>query len=48
MTRPGRNRFRAVRCACRVVAGEQAAIPAEARELLRAKPGDRLHVIPFA
>jgi arginine N-succinyltransferase len=46
LERPGRNRFRAVRCACRVSRGE-VAIPAAARELLRAKPGERLHLVPF-
>jgi arginine N-succinyltransferase len=48
VVRPGRNRFRAVRCAARVLSREQVAIPAAARELLRAKPGDRLHLVPFA
>lgn len=47
IVRPGaRNRFRAVRCPCRLQ-GESARIPAEARELLGAAPGDRLHVVPF-
>jgi arginine N-succinyltransferase len=44
--RAGRNRFRAVRCPSRATRGG-VAIPAEARELLRARTGDKLHVIPF-
>ncbi|HET7826037.1 MAG TPA: arginine N-succinyltransferase [Anaeromyxobacter sp.] len=44
--RPGRNRFRAVRCAARV-SRDAIALPDEARELLRARAGDRLHVVPF-
>jgi arginine N-succinyltransferase len=47
VVRPGaRNRFRAVRCACRIE-GEAARIPAEAREALGAEKGERLHVVPF-
>ena len=47
LVRPGaRNRFRAVRCACRLER-EGARIPADARALLGAGPGDRLHVVPF-
>jgi len=42
----GKNRFRAVRTPCRLD-GEEVAISAEARELLGAAPGDRMHVIPF-
>jgi arginine N-succinyltransferase len=45
-TRAGRNRFRAVRCPSRI-SRDAIALPEEARELLRARPGDRLHVIPF-
>jgi arginine N-succinyltransferase len=44
--RRGRNRFRAVRCASRLE-GDALAIPASARDLLEASPGDRLHAIPF-
>jgi arginine N-succinyltransferase len=45
--RPGRReRFRAVRCAAREVAGTLR-IPAAARRLLDARPGDRLHLVPF-
>jgi arginine N-succinyltransferase len=47
LVRPGaRNRFRAVRCPARVER-EELRVPADARELLGAEPGDRLHVIPF-
>jgi arginine N-succinyltransferase len=42
----GKNRFRAVRTACRLD-GETASLPAEARKLLGAQPGDKLHLIPF-
>jgi len=42
----GKNRFRAIRTPCRID-GESAALPAEARRLLGARPGDRLHLIPF-
>ncbi|MHB1845896.1 MAG: arginine N-succinyltransferase [Deltaproteobacteria bacterium] len=42
----GKNRFRAVRAPCRID-GDEAAIPAQARELLGCAPGDRVHVIPF-
>ncbi len=42
----GRVRFRAVRCRARV-AGEEVHLPAEARELLGARTGDRVHVVPF-
>jgi arginine N-succinyltransferase len=46
--RTGRNRFRAVRCASRISRdGETVALPAEAQELLRARPGERVHLIPF-
>ncbi len=47
LVRPGaRNRFRAVRCPARVE-GETLRIPEDARELLGAERGDRLHVVPF-
>jgi arginine N-succinyltransferase len=47
LVRPGgRNRFRAVRCPSRIH-GEAVAIPAEAREVLGARPGERVHLIPF-
>ena len=47
LLRPGaRNRFRAVRTPARVE-GETLRIPAEARALLGARAGDRLHAIPF-
>jgi len=46
IVRPGRNRFRAVRCPSRL-SGDAIAIPAAARELLRARPGDRLHAVPL-
>ena len=42
----GKNRFRAVRTPCRVD-GDEAAISPEARELLGASPGDRVHLIPI-
>ncbi len=42
----GKNRFRAVKCACRID-GEEAAIPAEARARLEVEAGDRVHVVPF-
>ena len=42
----GRVRFRAVRCAARL-GGDEVRIPARARELLGARTGDRLHLIPF-
>ncbi len=42
----GRNRFRAVRCEARIEGG-LVRIPAKARALLGARPGDRLHVVPF-
>lgn len=45
--RTGRNRFRAVRTASRVVGGTLS-LPAAARELLGVRGGDTLHVIPFA
>jgi arginine N-succinyltransferase len=41
----GRNRFRAVRAPARVD-GDDALLPREARELLQAVPGDRIHLIP--
>ncbi len=44
--RAGRDRFRAVRCAARRFR-EGVRIPAAARRLLGASPGDRVHVIPF-
>jgi arginine N-succinyltransferase len=43
----GRGRFRAVRCATSVV-GREVRIPAAARDLLGAVPGDPLHLVPFA
>lgn len=47
LLRPGaRNRFRAVRCPARVE-GETLRVPADARALLGAERGDRLHVVPF-
>ncbi len=42
----GKIRFRAVRAQVRVD-GDDALLPREARELLQAAPGDRVHVIPF-
>ncbi len=42
----GRVRFRAVRTPLRVE-GEQAVLPAEAKELLELAPGARVHVVPF-
>ncbi len=42
----GRVRFRAVRCPARI-AGEEVRIPERARELLGARPGERLHLVPF-
>jgi arginine N-succinyltransferase len=42
----GRNRFRAVRTLSRID-DEQVRLPVAAREALEARPGDRLHVIPF-
>jgi arginine N-succinyltransferase len=47
LTRAGRNRFRAVRCLA-LVEGEAVRIPAAARELLGARAGDRLHLVPVA
>jgi arginine N-succinyltransferase len=44
--REGRERFRAVRCAAHPARGA-IAIPAAARRLLAARPGDRVHLIPF-
>ena len=41
----GRIRFRAVRAQVRVD-GDDAILPREAREILQATPGDRVHVIP--
>jgi len=47
LVRPGgRNRFRAVRCPSRIHGGT-VAIPAEAREVLGARPGERVHLVPF-
>ncbi len=46
IVRPGRNRFRAVRCLSRL-SGDTVTLPAAARDLLRARPGDRLHLVPF-
>jgi arginine N-succinyltransferase len=45
--RAGRSRFRAVRCPARVDGG-RVRIPAAARELLGASPGEALHLVPFA
>jgi arginine N-succinyltransferase len=46
--RTGRNRFRALRCPSRLSRdGAEVALPAEARELLRAEAGDKLHLVPF-
>jgi arginine N-succinyltransferase len=42
----GRSRFRAVRCASRLE-GARLRIPPAARELLAARAGERVHVIPF-
>lgn len=42
----GKNRFRAVCAPCRVD-GDEAALSMDARGLLGATPGDKLHVIPF-
>jgi len=42
----GRNRFRAVRCAVRFD-DQKVLLPAKAQELLGAKPGNRLALIPF-
>jgi arginine N-succinyltransferase len=48
IVRPGgRVRFRAVRTAARVE-GDLVRLPAPARERLAARPGDRLHLVPFA
>jgi arginine N-succinyltransferase len=44
--RAGRERFRAVRCAARRT-GDGVRLPASARRLLGARPGDRVHLIPF-
>ena len=46
LVRDGRSRFRAVRCAARV-SGDEVRLPAAARELLGARAGDRLHLVPF-
>ncbi len=42
----GRSRFRAVRCPARI-SGEEVRVPARARELLGARTGDRVHLVPF-
>ena len=42
----GRVRFRAVRCPSRLD-GEEVRVPAKARALLEAEPGERLHLVPF-
>ena len=42
----GRNRFRAVRAPCRFRDAE-VQVTEQAREMLGAKSGDRLHTIPF-
>jgi arginine N-succinyltransferase len=42
----GRVRFRAVRTTSRLE-GESVRIPARAREILEAEPGERLHLMPF-
>ena len=42
----GRVRFRAVRTSARLD-GESVRIPARAREVLEAEPGERLHLVPF-
>jgi arginine N-succinyltransferase len=48
LSRPdGRVRFRAVRCPAQFE-GDEVRIPEEARKLLDARPGDRVHVVPFA
>jgi arginine N-succinyltransferase len=47
LARGGRNRFRAVRCLARIE-GEGVHVPAAARELLGARAGDRLHLVPMA
>jgi arginine N-succinyltransferase len=47
LVRPnGRIRFRAVRCPARFE-GDEVRIPEDARKLLGARPGDRVHVVPF-
>jgi arginine N-succinyltransferase len=42
----GRNRFRAVRCLCSF-RDAKLRLPEPAARALGAKPGDRLHTIPF-
>jgi len=42
----GKVRFRAVRTRLRIE-GEDAVLPAEARELLEVAPGERVHAVPF-
>jgi arginine N-succinyltransferase len=42
----GKNRFRAVRCSVRIE-DQVVHLPARARELLDARPGDKLGLIPF-
>jgi arginine N-succinyltransferase len=47
VSRPeGRIRFRAVRCPARFE-GNEVRIPEAARKVLGARPGDRVHVVPF-
>lgn len=47
VSRPeGRNRFRAVRCTVHLD-GDTIRIPEKAREVLDARPGERVHLIPF-
>jgi arginine N-succinyltransferase len=45
--RSGRIRFRAVRAEA-AVEGGRVRLPAQARRLLRVRPGDRVHAVPFA
>lgn len=46
LERTGRSRFRAVACPS-ALEGDAVRIPAKARELLGARAGERLHVVPF-
>lgn len=43
----GRARFRAVRTAARIE-GDRVRIPTSSRELIGARPGERVHLVPFA
>ena len=42
----GKNRFRAVRCSVRIE-DQVVQLPERAKELLEARPGDKLALIPF-